>query len=129
MLSLVLIVDDHRDIRAMLCAALSLQGYQVRAVAGGEEALAWIKAGQSPDLILLDLEMPGMDGYTFLDHVASLQAEGTLKPVPMVLMTAGAVRSVLSPIPVLQKPFSLQELFALFRRLLASDAQAVNKSG
>jgi CheY-like chemotaxis protein len=58
----ILIVDDEIQNRKLLEALLKLEGYLTRTAASGEEALAAV-AQSAPDLILLDIMMPGMDGY------------------------------------------------------------------
>ena len=57
----ILIVDDEKDIRCMLRDYFELQGYEIYTAADGEEALDKMKI--QPDMILLDINMPGMDGY------------------------------------------------------------------
>ena len=57
----ILIVDDEKDIRNMLRDYFELQGYEIYTAAGGEEALEKMKI--QPDMILLDINMPDMDGY------------------------------------------------------------------
>ena len=116
----ILIVDDERHNRQLLEVMLAQEGFQLRLASGGEEALAMVAAEQ-PDLILLDVMMPGMDGYqvatrikgdpatqhiliimlTALDdrnsrkHGLSTGAEGYLaKPVDRAELTAG-VRALL----------------------------------
>src|SRR5579875_1563707 len=60
---LVLVVDDHPDIRLICAKALEQAGYRTATAGSGDEALAALAAG-APDLIVLDLMMPGMDGFT-----------------------------------------------------------------
>jgi CheY-like chemotaxis protein len=59
---MILIVDDESDSRKLLVSLLSSEGYMVRAADGGELALASLMI-RLPELILLDLRMPGMDGF------------------------------------------------------------------
>jgi len=59
----VLIVEDEEDIRELLSYTLLREGYQVASVASGEEALAVAEA-RTPDLVILDLMLPGLDGLT-----------------------------------------------------------------
>ncbi|HXW72167.1 MAG TPA: response regulator [Methylocella sp.] len=81
----LLIVDDDRRIRALLSRMLSDQGYRVSAAAHAEEALARLK-NISFDLIILDVTMPGEDGFSF---AAKLRASGTeLARVPIIMLTA-----------------------------------------
>jgi len=68
----VLVVDDDEDIRGFLEQALSFHGYRVRTAANGQGALAQIEA-EHPDLILLDLKMPGVDGYEVIRRLKAEQ--------------------------------------------------------
>jgi CheY-like chemotaxis protein len=82
----VLVVDDDRDIREMLVQTLEDEGYPVAAAADGAEALALLtRASRPPCLILLDLMMPGMNGWEF--RAAQLQ-EPELVEIPVVVLSA-----------------------------------------
>src|ERR1700680_4323672 len=83
---IVLVVDDNPAIRDMVSWALELDGYEPAEAAEGNEALAWMdnaaREGRYPDVILLDLSMPVMDGSAFL---ARLRAQwGTAHPFPSI---------------------------------------------
>ncbi len=82
----VLIVDDDPDIRSLLRAALAGEGYGVRVAANGVEALADLDH-ERPDLILLDLMMPVMDGVQFYERFRARENGGAR--VPVVLISAG----------------------------------------
>src|SRR5438874_3604830 len=89
---IVLVVDDNPAIRDMVSWALELDGYEPAEATEGYEALAWINSaareGRYPDVILLDLAMPGMDGYRFLEQLRA-QWEAA-RPFPsIVVITAG----------------------------------------
>src|SRR5207244_2354453 len=62
----VLIVEDHQDIRMTLAWLLRVEGFRVATAADGREALNVLREGPLPDLIVLDLRMPVMDGWEFL---------------------------------------------------------------
>jgi DNA-binding response OmpR family regulator len=83
----LLVVDDDLDTRTFLIDALSLHGYQVRTAASGEEATERVKEIR-PDLILLDLRMPGMDGY---DVIRQLKGDKDTRPIPIIVITASSV--------------------------------------
>ena len=68
----ILIVDDHRAVREELAFALGYAGYQVLEAADGAAALAAAAATPAPDLVLLDVKLPGMDGLEVLDRLAAL---------------------------------------------------------
>jgi two-component system chemotaxis response regulator CheY len=82
----VLIVDDAPDIRLILTVALTDVGYQVASAANGQEALVLLRdAAERPCVIVLDLMMPIMDGWTFL---AEQQADEALAAIPVIILTA-----------------------------------------
>ena len=64
----VLIVEDDADLRQAVCQILEEEGYRVRSAADGAEALAALEHEREPCLILLDLMMPGMNGWEFLER-------------------------------------------------------------
>ena len=80
----VLIVDDARNTREMLEVVLAWEGFVVSTAASGEEALAAISL-QPPDLILLDVMMPGMNGY---DVAATLKGYPATEMIPIMVLTA-----------------------------------------
>jgi len=80
----ILVVDDERDNRELLDLILSWEGFVVLTASTGEEALASVLS-DAPDLILLDVMMPGMDGY----HVASkLKGDIATRQIPIIIVTA-----------------------------------------
>ena len=80
----ILIVDDERRNRELLEVMLKPEGLLLLGAANGEEALALV-ARQPPDLILLDVMMPGMDGYQV---AAKIKADFTTKSIPVIMLTA-----------------------------------------
>jgi len=81
----ILIVDDDRDIREALAEALQLEGYETEGVADGREALEYLKGGNSVCAILLDLMMPGMNGWEFRDKQ---RADPELASIPVIVISA-----------------------------------------
>jgi CheY-like chemotaxis protein len=81
----ILVVEDDADIREAIVDVLEARGYRVVTAANGQEGLARLREGENPDLILLDLMMPVMDGTEFL---ASLRGSDVLTTVPIVLLSA-----------------------------------------
>ena len=80
----VLIVDDERHNRELLEIMLKPEGFLLLSAASGEEALALI-ARQPPDLILLDVMMPGMSGY---DVAGKIKSDPATKNIPVIMLTA-----------------------------------------
>jgi CheY-like chemotaxis protein len=107
----VLVVDDDRDIRELLVELLGGEGYLVSSAADGRQALREAHAHR-PDVILLDLMMPVMDGYQF--RAAQLE-DPDLAQVPVVIISAFDHR--LEAAAVIQKPFLVEELLATVHRL------------
>ena len=80
----VLAVDDDDDSREVLCRCLEKSGYACAGAGGGDEAMRSVLT-RTPDLILLDVLMPGMDGANFL---GILRSYARLRHVPVILLTA-----------------------------------------
>ena len=104
----VLYVDDDADIREIVQMSLSLDGQlSVNLCDGGERALVKMRDAP-PDLVMLDVMMPGMDGPSLL---ARMRADEALKHIPVIFMTAKSSASEvtrfkdLSAIGVIAKPF------------------------
>jgi len=84
----VMVVDDEPDIRSIAELSLaSVGGWQVILVASGDEALAWLDE-QRPDLVLLDVMMPAMDGPTVLGRLRASERRDGRPPLPVIFMTA-----------------------------------------
>jgi CheY-like chemotaxis protein len=117
----VLVVEDDDDIRALVADFLQLLGCRVDAVSNGRDALERVR-GNTPDLILLDLAMPVMDGRQFS---AAARREQLLSDVPIVLMSAspeGAdIGRQIGANAFLRKPFNLDQVAAVVERLGGGD--------
>jgi two-component system, OmpR family, response regulator MprA len=114
----VLIVDDDRAVRESLRRSLEFNGYDVHLAVDGAEALAGI-GGVSPDVVVMDVMMPRLDG---LEATRALRSAGN--DVPIIVLTArDAVGDRVDGLDAgaddyLTKPFALQELLARLRALL-----------
>ena len=114
----MLLAEDDRAIRHALERALSLEGYEVTAVADGVEALAQAHK-TPPDVLLLDVMMPGIDG---LQVCRVLRAEGVRTPILMLtalVETADRIAGLdAGADDYVVKPFDVEEVFARLRALL-----------
>jgi CheY-like chemotaxis protein len=115
----ILVVEDDDAIRTLVAEVLMDDGYQVREATNGAEALERLKE-QRPDLIVLDLMMPVMDGWTFVNECRRIRSCGE---VPIVVTSAShdlpRTAEQLSALGVrtcLAKPFELDGLLALVER-------------
>lgn len=115
---MILVVEDDDPLRDALCDVLSGDGHRVAAATNGLHALAELQTLAAPDLIILDLMMPVMNGWDFHSH---LKANPALRAVPVLLLSAYVQRgSHTGPQDVegaLQKPVSMQDLLGWVRRL------------
>ena len=124
----VLVVEDEPDVRSFLTRLLELEGYQVLSAGDGEAALEVFKHA-TPDVVLLDIMLPGIDGYTVCQRIREFS------PVPIIMVTAkgkeeekvrgfdaGADDYVL-------KPFSASVLVARVKVVLRSNELRAIHSG
>ncbi len=116
----ILVVDDEEDTRELLRALLESEGYAVTTAADGEAALARVQETR-PDLILLDIMMPEMDGLEVCDH---LRFDPATRDVPIIFLTAKqdpvtqSRASILDAYAYIEKPFSPEALLAEIRNCL-----------
>lgn len=108
----VLVVDDDEDTVDTMREILAGEGHVVLSARDGREALQ-VARDSSPDLVLLDLNMPGMDGRAFL---AEMRAEPQLASLNVVVLSA-AVDTHDVPCEVVSKPLRLDTLLGLIRKV------------
>ena len=132
----VLVVEDNANLAFGLTRSLESEGYEVEAAEDGVRGLEMART-TNPDLVVLDLMLPGMDGYTILKK---LRAEG--KDVPVLILTARGEEADkvfgfrLGADDYVTKPFSLSELLARVQAILRRakggekrDGEAVEEFG
>lgn len=112
---IVLVVDDEEGIRENIAEALVEVGYAVRTARNGAEAIAVINEGILPCLIILDLWMPIMDGWKFMEH---LRDNPETRGVPVFIITAAdAIRNVgMGEVGLIRKPFAIDALLRVCAR-------------
>jgi len=126
--SLILVVDDDPGIRRLLTRYLTEQGYQTAAVSDGKGMDQWLQSNQ-PDLIILDLMLPGEDG---LSLTRKIRATGN---TPIIMLTARGeevdriVGLEMGADDYLPKPFNPRELLARIRAVLRRGAASAEESG
>jgi two-component system, OmpR family, alkaline phosphatase synthesis response regulator PhoP len=127
----ILIVEDEEDIRELVSYHLLKEGYQVAGVESGEEALALVQA-QPPNLILLDIMLPGVDGMTVCQR---LRSDPETTNIPIVMLTAKGEESDvvmglnLGANDYVTKPFSPKVLLARVRAALRQAPLATADDG
>lgn len=110
---LVLVVEDDQDLQEMIAIAGKKRGYRILTADNGLEAKKTIETGEIPELIILDINMPGMDGYSFCRW---LREDFPLLPVIFLSARAEEYDKIIAleigGDDYLTKPFSIKELFA-----------------
>jgi DNA-binding response OmpR family regulator len=126
----VLVVDDEEDIRELVRINLELDGHTVAVAGNGAEALDQLRQGV-PEIVLLDVMMPGMDGWELLSRMKAERAE--VAGVPVLMLTARSddmdrIRGgIEGAIRYITKPFSLTELRDEVRAALTGDPEPVQR--
>ena len=116
----ILVVEDHADNRQIIRDMLAVTDYEITEAETGEEALASI-AKQRPDLILMDIQLPTMDGY---EATRRIKADASLRSIPIVAVTSYALTGEEKKARVagcddyVPKPFSPRQLLAKIRQHL-----------
>ena len=117
----VLVVDDDPSLLEVTSFVIESEGMAVETAKNGEEALALLQAGRLPGLVLLDLMMPVMNGWEFLEVVGK---DPLLKGIPVVVLTAAARPDVPGVAGVLCKPMDLKALLRVVERYIRGDNDA-----
>ncbi len=120
----ILLIEDDDALREALREVLVDEGYRVDCAANGQEALEQLDGGAAPDLIVLDLVMPVMDGWAFRD---AQRMSPRLARIPTMVLSASfppdspRMRSLQAQ-AVLSKPVSIDRLLRAMQRLLPAPA-------
>ena len=108
----ILVVDDDEVMRELLSALLELQGYEVAVAASGEDGVALLRSPNPPEMILTDLQMPGLEGEALTAALRAAAAPGAIligmsgsRPSPATLRSVDGF---------LAKPFATEQLLAAF---------------
>ncbi len=116
----VLVVDDQEDNRRILRDLLTSVGYEIIEAEDGEQAII-VAAVRRPDLILMDIQMPILDGY---DATRRIKADPTLRAIPIIVVTSYALsgdeeRALAAGCDAyIAKPYSPRQLLARVREFL-----------
>ena len=117
---MIFCVEDDRNIRELLVYTLSTTGYQAQGFDSGKELFQELKNNR-PELILLDIMLPGEDGYAILDK---LKANSSTKEIPVIMVTAkGAEFDKVKGLDAgaddyITKPFGMMEFLARVKAVL-----------
>ncbi|HLO34419.1 MAG TPA: diguanylate cyclase [Anaerolineales bacterium] len=115
-----LIIEDDRDIVALFRHVLDLAGYRTEIVLHGKVAVEYL-AESTPDIVLLDLGLPGVSGTEIL---AIMRADERLKKIPVVVITAHPHLAEILPVPpqlVLIKPVNIEQMSKLIQRICPTE--------
>jgi CheY-like chemotaxis protein len=103
----ILVVEDDADAREAMVALLQMKGYRAVPAGNGKEALDYLNRAPVPDLIILDLWMPVMDGWQFRSEQVK---DPRLKEIPVVVVTALSDQADVDANEVIIKPVDLDRL-------------------
>jgi len=110
---MILIIDDNADIRSTLQDTLEVEGYESVTACDGQEGLDLIARGLRPTLIILDLMMPRMNGWRFLE---TIQETPEYSAIPVVVASAMTSKAeTVSSAVFLKKPLDLEKLLGFIK--------------
>lgn len=119
----VMVVEDNEKNRKLMRVVLKAKGYNVIEATTGEEALSLLK-GNIPDIILMDIQLPGIDGITL---VKQIKADAHTKDIPVIAVTAYAMKGDEQKIldtgcnAYVSKPINTQELPLIIEKYIKRD--------
>lgn len=119
----ILIVDDEPDLARLLAIALRKKGYETVLAGNGEEGLAKIKS-ERPHLVIFDIKMPRMDGYTF---VRAVRKDAESAAIPLIALTSYDMKDIFAMEGVnhyFMKAVQMDDLFLALEKLLPAKQEA-----
>ncbi len=109
----ILIIDDDVGSRKALAEVLTDEGYSVATASDGADALTYLREGHRPKLILLDLMMPGVDGWDFR---AEQKRDEAIRGIPVIAISAAG--KLMDADHTLRKPINIETLLNLLKTVL-----------
>jgi CheY-like chemotaxis protein len=125
--SQVLVVEDNKDLRQLCVEMLTELGYEVAAVANGLDAIAALERTH-PAAMILDLRLPGCDGYEVLRKVRQSEINASMPVIVISGAATGRWSLKVGADAYLAKPFDLHQLTTTMRRLIHQTATSANAS-
>ena len=124
-MSKILVIDDDVDLSAVAKGVLEREGFIVILASNGEEGLTQARK-EKPDLIILDITMPVMDGYTFANE---FNRDMTIANIPVVALTSYVESPLDQPVPFqvtewVKKPLKPKDLVLLVKKYLKNSRKA-----
>ena len=113
----VLLVEDDAEVRSSVAEILELEGFAVDTAIHGQQALDKLRSGATPNVLLLDLMMPVMNGLELLEH---LREEAELRRPPIIVLSAnrGYEAEDLGVAAIVRKPFDVEQMAATVTALI-----------
>ena len=120
----MLVVEDDAEVRSAVAEILELEGFAVDTAVHGQQALDKLRSGMAPNVLLLDLMMPVMNGLELLEH---LRVETELRAPPVIVLSAnrGYEAEDLGVAAVVRKPFDVDALVGNIAAVLRKTGQAL----
>lgn len=106
----ILVVDDEYDLLHAVCGFLEDEGFDVQPCSSGEEALSILRAGNRPDLVLLDVMMPGLSGFEVAEQIRALDGSSHIAVVMMSAVSPDRMAKNGTFEAFLSKPFEIDKL-------------------
>ena len=128
---MILVVDDDRDVREVLCGVLDSEGYAVAGARNGAEALAVLHSNPARVcLVILDVMMPVMSGVEFRERQ---RQDATIAAIPVAVMSARweaqEAQEAFAGLPFLRKPMRLDDVLTVVRRHCGASSTANEPAG